>query len=122
METVEAAGVSFAQNPLHLGSEAVVGRWLLAGVHLEILRERVNPVAEDSEQLRVRRLGGNDTSRQEDGWMHSFHCFSAQRGDEHLGMLALEHERRADLQDILPRARAVDEDAGVAHAVHDLLG
>jgi hypothetical protein len=65
VEPVEAASVGFTQNPTGLGREAVVGRWLIAGVDLEILRKRVHPVAEDTEQLRVRRLGGHDTSRQQ---------------------------------------------------------
>ena len=40
METVEAASIGLAQNPLHFGVEAETRRRLLPGVHLEILRNR----------------------------------------------------------------------------------
>ena len=36
-------------------------------------------------------------------------------------MLRSNNYGRADLQDVAARARAVDEDAGVAHPVHDVL-
>ena len=45
----------------------------------------------------------------------------SERADEQLDVLGREDEWRADLQDVAARARAVDEDAGVAHPVHDVL-
>ena len=45
MEAIEAAPVGLAQQPVNLGSEAVTRRRLIARVDLEILRDRINPVA-----------------------------------------------------------------------------
>ena len=71
MEAIEAAPVGLAQHPVNLGSEAVTRRRLIAGVDLEILRDRINPVAEDLQQLRVGRLGRHDAPRQEHDTMPS---------------------------------------------------
>ena len=58
IETVEAASVSLPEDPLDLGFEAEVRRWLVACVDLEILCDCVDPFSEALQQLRVRRLSG----------------------------------------------------------------
>ena len=63
METVEAVAVSLAQNPLDLGLETEVRRRQVAGVHLEILRDRIDAVDQGRQQRRVRRLGRHDRTR-----------------------------------------------------------
>jgi hypothetical protein len=56
METVEAAKVGLAENPLNLSIETKVRRWLVVGVDLEIFRDRIDPISERLQQRRVRRL------------------------------------------------------------------
>ena len=46
METVEAANGSLPKNPLHLGVETEIRRWLLPCVDLEILCDGIDPVSE----------------------------------------------------------------------------
>ena len=73
METIEAVSVSLAQNPLHFGAEAEVRRRLIAGVHLEILRDRLDALAQACEQRRVGRLGRQYPARQQHDAMASRH-------------------------------------------------
>ncbi len=49
METVEAVGVGGSQNPVHLVYEAKARRWAIPRVHLEILGERIDLLAEHLE-------------------------------------------------------------------------
>jgi hypothetical protein len=46
MEAAEAVTISFTQNPIDLGVEAEVRRRLVPGVDLEILRDRIDALAE----------------------------------------------------------------------------
>jgi hypothetical protein len=73
METVEAANVSLPENAIDLGFETEVRRWLVASVDLEILCDRVDPLSEPLQQLRVRRLRGSHPTRQEQHGVSSRH-------------------------------------------------
>jgi hypothetical protein len=57
MEALKALSLGFAQNPLYLGAEAETSRWLFLRIHLEILRHRVDALAEHPQQRGVGRLG-----------------------------------------------------------------
>jgi hypothetical protein len=58
METVETANVSLPENPLDLGLETEIRRWLGACVNLEILSDRVDPLSEALQQLSVCKPSG----------------------------------------------------------------
>src|SRR5262245_54327206 len=53
VEPVEAVTIGLSQNPLHLHVEAVVCRRLIPGIHLQVLRDRINPIPEHLEECCV---------------------------------------------------------------------
>jgi hypothetical protein len=73
MESVEPSGVSLPHDPFDLSVETVV-RWrLVPGVHLEILRDRVDTLAEHAKQRCVCLLGRQHDSRQQHDGMSGRH-------------------------------------------------
>jgi hypothetical protein len=46
METLESVSVCLSQNPVHLVVEAVARRRTIPRIDLEILRDRIDPLAE----------------------------------------------------------------------------
>ena len=53
MKTVEAVNICLSDNPLHLDAEVELRRRPFPGVHLQILRSRVDTLAENLKQRRV---------------------------------------------------------------------
>src|SRR6186713_2329016 len=66
MEPVEALRVGLADYPCDLRVQAVVRRWPIFDVHLEVFRDRGHPFAESLKKCRIRRFGRYDRARQED--------------------------------------------------------
>jgi hypothetical protein len=66
MEAAEAARVGRPRDPVELEREVVVGRRLVAGVDLELLRDRIDAVAEDVEQRPIGRFSGKDDAGEQD--------------------------------------------------------
>src|SRR6266545_2478489 len=88
METLEAVRISLTQNPLHLGPEAEARRRLFRGVHLEILRDRIDALAQHLKQCGVRRLGRQYPTRQQHDAIASRHrarTYSASTSDTTTG-------------------------------------
>ena len=56
MEAVEAMSICLAQDPFHFRIETEVPRWLLSGIHLELLRDRIDALAQNLKQRRKRQL------------------------------------------------------------------
>jgi hypothetical protein len=63
VEVLEAGGLGLSQDPRELGLQAVVRRWLLVRVDLELLGTGLDSLAERLDQRRVGQL-----SRQHDAW------------------------------------------------------
>jgi hypothetical protein len=66
VETVEAGVVCRAQHPGDLVIQRVAGRWLRSGVDLEVLRDRVDVVAQRLDQRFVGEVGRHDRAREKD--------------------------------------------------------
>jgi hypothetical protein len=66
VKAVKAGGLSGAKDAVDLVLERVAGRGRGVGVHLEVLRDRADVVAERIEQRAIGELGGHDRARKED--------------------------------------------------------
>jgi hypothetical protein len=65
-------------------------------------------------------LGGAEQSRKPGDLGARGGQRGVERSDKQLNVFGREYKRRAYLEDVAARARAVDEDARVAHPVHDI--
>src|SRR5207253_200454 len=71
MEAVEAVNIRHTQDPLHFQIETEVRRRLIPGVNLEILRDRIDALAQYLKQRRIRGLCRQYRARQQDDVMAS---------------------------------------------------
>src|SRR5438876_7769558 len=65
MEAVEAVGIGLTQDPLHFQIETEILRRLIRGVHLEILRDRIDALPQHLKQRCIRGLGRQHRTRQQ---------------------------------------------------------
>jgi hypothetical protein len=72
MEPLPAARVGLPHHAGDLVVEAVVARWLVAGVELEILRDGLDLVIERVDEGAVGEVGRQDAARKQDHPVHGF--------------------------------------------------
>ena len=71
MEAVEPRGLGGSQDTLDLDVERIVGRGLLAGVDLELLRHRLDLVTESLQQCPICQVGReHGPGKQDHLWSH----------------------------------------------------
>src|SRR5439155_24674312 len=67
VEALETGGVGHPRDAADLGLQCVVRGWRVRRVDLELLRPRVDVVAEHIEEGGICELGGKNTAGQKDG-------------------------------------------------------